>query len=69
MIKTDSRSENKFELVRNLMIQHCIKQQIIDCLADIKNEASNLLEQIPMQNVYKYHLVSLLEFTLNRCKK
>jgi hypothetical protein len=52
MIKTDSRSENKFEFIRNLMIQHCFKQQIIDCLADIKNEASNLLEQISMQNIF-----------------
>lgn len=66
MIKADNRSESEFEIIRSLMIQHGIKQQIIDHLANIKNEASNLLEQIPIQNIYKDHLASLLEFTLNR---
>lgn len=66
MIKADNRSENEFKLIRELMIEHCIKQQIIDYLASINNEASNLLKQIPIQNIYKDHLASLLEFTLNR---
>ncbi|HJD64037.1 MAG TPA: polyprenyl synthetase family protein [Rickettsia endosymbiont of Sericostoma sp.] len=66
MIKADNRTESEFKLIRDLMIEHCIKQQIIDYLAAINNEASNLLKQIPIQNIYKDHLASLLEFTLNR---
>ncbi len=66
MIKADSRSKSEFKVIRNLMIQYCIKQQIIDYLANIKNKAGSLLEQIPIQNIYKNHLASLLEFTLHR---
>ncbi|WP_375318772.1 polyprenyl synthetase family protein [Candidatus Tisiphia endosymbiont of Oplodontha viridula] len=66
MIKADNRSENEFKIIRELMVEHCINQQIIDYLASINNEANNLLKQIPIQNIYKDHLVSLLEFTLNR---
>jgi len=66
MIKADHRTESEFKLIRELMIEHCIKKQIIEYLAAINNEASNLLKQIPIQNIYKDHLISLLEFTLNR---
>lgn len=66
MIKSDTRSLEKFKEVRNLMIQYNIKQQIDNYLGNLKNKAFDLLAQIPIENIYKNHLKSLVEFTLNR---
>ncbi|XVN42037.1 MAG: polyprenyl synthetase family protein [Candidatus Rickettsia vulgarisii] len=66
MIKSETRSQEQFKLVRDLMIQHGIKQQIINYALNIQDNTNNLLEQIPVENIYKDHLKSLVEFTLNR---
>jgi octaprenyl-diphosphate synthase len=66
MVMADNRTKGDFELIRNLMIQHSIKQQISEYLVDSKQEAINLLEQITVQNIWKNHLISLLEFVVKR---
>jgi octaprenyl-diphosphate synthase len=66
LIKADNRSTSEFELVRDLMIQYSIKEQITQYSSDIKLKAVSLLDQISVKNIYKDHLISLLEFTINR---
>lgn len=62
MIKADSRTQDNLTVIIDLMLLHNIEQQIIDYLEPITNEANNLLEQIPIQNIYKEHLKSLITF-------
>lgn len=66
MIKLNIRSEEEFKIIKDLMIKYKVKQQIINYLINIQNQANNLLEQIPVENIYKDYLRSLVEFTLNR---
>ncbi|MCC8417183.1 MAG: polyprenyl synthetase family protein [Rickettsia endosymbiont of Bryobia graminum] len=66
MIKSETRTQEDFILVKDLMIGHNIKQQIINYLVNIQNDANNLLEKIPVQNIYKDQLKSLIDFILNR---
>ncbi len=66
MIKKDVRSENDFKLISSLMIQYNIQQEILHYLDNVHHQASSLLEQVPVHNIYKEHLSELLLFTMNR---
>ncbi len=66
MIKADTRTQENFKIIRDLMLFYKVEQQIIHYLQHLTNEATNLLDQIPIQNIYKDHLKSLITFVLNR---
>lgn len=66
MIKKDKRTLEDFKMIQDLLIKHNIQKQISDHLEILKNDAKNLLNQIPIQNKYKNYLLELIEFVLHR---
>jgi len=66
MIQAKTRSINDFELVCALLNKHKIQQEITNYLLIIKSKANKLLAYIQIENIYKTHLISLLEFAMHR---
>ncbi len=66
MIKAETRTQDNFLLVKELMEKHKIKQQIMDYLNSLKLEASSWLQLVNIENKYKDYLSRLVEFTINR---
>lgn len=66
MIKADKRTNDEFQEIQNLIIENEIKQQIINYLSLLEDEANKLLTQITQQNIYKDYLASLIKFISSR---
>jgi octaprenyl-diphosphate synthase len=66
MIKADKRTNDEFQEIQNLIIENEIKQQIINYLSLLEDEANKLLTQITQQNIYKDYLSSLIKFISSR---
>ncbi|HJD61555.1 MAG TPA: polyprenyl synthetase family protein [Rickettsia endosymbiont of Columbicola hoogstraali] len=66
MIKSDNRTKEEFVKVCDLMVKHKISEDIINHLNSLENEAISLLNKIPVQNVYKEYLFSIIRFILDR---
>ncbi|HJD63210.1 MAG TPA: polyprenyl synthetase family protein [Rickettsia endosymbiont of Degeeriella rufa] len=66
MIKSDNRTKEEFVKVCDLMVKHKISKDIINHLNSLENEAISLLNKIPVQNVYKEYLFSIIRFILDR---
>lgn len=66
IIRKETRTEDDFKLICNWMIEHNIKQEVLNYLGNVSNQASSLLERVPVDNLYKEHLSALLDFTMNR---
>ncbi|ASX27457.1 octaprenyl-diphosphate synthase [Rickettsia sp. MEAM1 (Bemisia tabaci)] len=66
MIKSDNRTKEEFVQVCDLMVKHKISKDIINHLNSLENEAISLLNKIPVQNVYKEYLFSIIRFILDR---
>ncbi|WP_341793985.1 MULTISPECIES: polyprenyl synthetase family protein [unclassified Rickettsia] len=66
MIKADKRTNDEFKEIQDLIIKNNIKQQILDYLNILEEEANKLLTQITQQNIYKDYLSSLIKFISSR---
>ncbi len=66
MIKSDIRSENELKLICNWMLEHQIKEEILHYLSSMRDQANALLEQVPVNNIYKQYLHDLLDFIIHR---
>ncbi|WP_342270256.1 polyprenyl synthetase family protein [Rickettsia endosymbiont of Orchestes rusci] len=66
MIKADKRTNDEFKEIQDLIIKNDIKQQILDYLNILEEEANKLLAQITQQNIYKDSLSSLIKFISSR---
>ncbi|XVN40418.1 MAG: polyprenyl synthetase family protein [Rickettsia endosymbiont of Argas persicus] len=66
MIKSDNRTKQEFIKVRDLMIKHEINKEIAGYLSSLEKEAISLLDKIPVQNIYKEYLSSIIGFISDR---
>lgn len=66
MIKSNKRTKDDFIKVRDLMVKHEIRNEAAHYLNSLENEAINLLNKIPVQNLYKEYLFSIIRFILDR---
>nr|WP_253307787.1 polyprenyl synthetase family protein [Rickettsia endosymbiont of Ceutorhynchus assimilis] len=66
MIKAEKRTNDEFKEIQDLIIKNDIKQQILDYLNILEEEANKLLAQITQQNIYKDYLSSLIKFISSR---
>ncbi|ADE30011.1 polyprenyl synthetase family protein [Rickettsia prowazekii] len=66
MLKSDKRTKDDFVKIRDLMLKHAIYNETVNYLSSLENEANNLLNKIPVQNIYKYYLFSIIRFILYR---
>lgn len=66
MIKSDNRTKEEFIKVRDLIIKHEISKEITNHLNSLANEAISVLNKIPIQNIYKEYLLSIVKFILDR---
>jgi len=66
MIKSDKRTKEEFTKLCDLMIKHEIHNETIRYLNSLENEAIKLLKKIPVQNIYKEYLFSIIRFILDR---
>lgn len=66
MIKNDERTKKEFIEVRDLMIKYEINNEINSYLSSLKNEVNELLNELPVQNIYKDYLFSIISFILDR---
>jgi len=66
MIKSDKRTKEEFIKLRDLMIKHEINKETAHYLSSLENEAINLLDKVPVQNIYKEYLFSIIRFILDR---
>lgn len=66
MLKANTRTEQEFKIIRDLMVRHNIKSQVMNYLENLNHEVNKLLNQISLQNIYKDHLKLLGDFLLNR---
>ncbi|WPY00261.1 Octaprenyl-diphosphate synthase [Candidatus Trichorickettsia mobilis] len=66
MIENDNRSWDDFLLIKKLLDQYSIKEQVMVYLESLKIEAHSWLKQISITNRYKDYLADLVEFTVNR---
>ncbi len=68
IIQSDNRTTEQFEYVKNLLVEHNIQDELFSYLYKIKIDATSCLSQIKIENLYKNHLLSILDFTINRSK-
>ncbi|HJD56030.1 MAG TPA: polyprenyl synthetase family protein [Rickettsia endosymbiont of Pyrocoelia pectoralis] len=66
MIKSDKRTKEEFIKIRDLMIKYEINNEINNYLSSLKAEANESLNKIPLQNIYKEYLFSIIGFILDR---
>ncbi|MGX6959949.1 MAG: polyprenyl synthetase family protein [Rickettsia endosymbiont of Pentastiridius leporinus] len=66
IIKGNKRTNEEFIKVRDLMIKYEINHEINHYLSSLKNEATELLNKIPVRNIYKEYLFSIISFISDR---
>lgn len=66
IIKSDKRTKEEFTKICDLMIKYEINNEINNYLSSLKNEANELLNKIPLQNIYKDYLSSIIKFISDR---
>lgn len=66
LFKAASRSEQDFAWVKDLMAKHRVTDAIFQELGQVKNQALQELEPIPYAGSAKDHLMTLLDFSVNR---
>ena len=66
MINCNNRTRDEFVKVHDLMVKYEIHNEIVHYLNNLKNETNKLLNKIPVQNIYKDYLFSIIRFILDR---
>ncbi|WP_347938777.1 polyprenyl synthetase family protein [Rickettsia oklahomensis] len=66
VIKCDKRTNEEFIKVRNVMIKHEIYNDTVNYLSNLESETNKLLNKIPVRNIYKDYLFSIIRFILDR---
>ncbi len=66
IIKCDKRTNDDFVKIHDLMVKHEIYNETVNDLSNLENEVSKLLNKIPVQNIYKDYLFSIIKFILDR---
>ncbi|MFK7967926.1 MAG: polyprenyl synthetase family protein [Rickettsiaceae bacterium] len=66
LIIASERTSDDFKWVRQLLINFNIKDEIVEYLQDLKIEASQLLDEINIENKSKEYLKLLVDFAINR---